>query len=170
MSKYVTSGFEADNFYFKRYIESDENLSLRGDKLKEAIKTDRWDTDYDIGGDVDYNDDDDHLGVGVVGLDNLSDDLQVLMMVRMAMMEFMAMTVVLIITIMLSREATDLMMVRMAMMMTTESMEMMVMIITIMLFREAGLVPFFLCATLGTTGACAFDSLEELGPICQVDY
>ena len=34
--------------------------------------------------------------------------------------------------------------------------------------REAGLVPFFLCATLGTTGACAFDSLEELGPICQV--
>ena len=24
-----------------RYIESDENLSLRGDKLKEAIKTDR---------------------------------------------------------------------------------------------------------------------------------
>ena len=36
------------------------------------------------------------------------------------------------------------------------------------LIREAGLVPFFLCATLGTTGACAFDSLEELGPICQV--
>ena len=36
------------------------------------------------------------------------------------------------------------------------------------LTREAGLVPFFLCATLGTTGACAFDSLEELGPICQV--
>ena len=24
-----------------RYIESDENLSLRGDKLKEAIETDR---------------------------------------------------------------------------------------------------------------------------------
>jgi len=56
-----------------RYIESDENLSMRGDKLKEAIKTD----------------------------------------------------------------------------------------------RENGLVPFFLCATLGTTGACAFDNLEELGPICQ---
>jgi len=56
-----------------RYIESDENLSLRGDKLKETIKND----------------------------------------------------------------------------------------------REAGLVPFFLCATLGTTGACAFDSLQELGPICQ---
>merc|ERR1719158_438943 len=33
--------------------------------------------------------------------------------------------------------------------------------------RENGYVPFFLCATLGTTGACAFDSLEELGPICQ---
>ena len=25
-----------------------------------------------------------------------------------------------------------------------------------------------LCATLGTTGACAFDNLQELGPICQV--
>ena len=65
------------------------------------------------------------------------------------------------------------MMVRIAMMMTMELMEMMitvVMIISIMLCREAGLVPFFLCATLGTTGACAFDSLEELGPICQVDY
>ncbi|KAL4126469.1 hypothetical protein QTP88_010691 [Uroleucon formosanum] len=26
-----------------------------------------------------------------------------------------------------------------------------------------------LCATLGTTGACAFDNLEELGPICQAE-
>ncbi|XP_023333251.1 histidine decarboxylase [Eurytemora carolleeae] len=59
-----------------RYIESDENLSLRGDKLREAIKKD----------------------------------------------------------------------------------------------RENGLVPFYLCATLGTTGACAFDNLQELGPICQVRY
>ncbi|KAF4519118.1 hypothetical protein B566_EDAN010540 [Ephemera danica] len=33
--------------------------------------------------------------------------------------------------------------------------------------REKGLIPFFLCATLGTTGACAFDNLRELGPICQ---
>ena len=24
-----------------------------------------------------------------------------------------------------------------------------------------------LCATLGTTGACAFDNLMELGPICK---
>jgi len=24
-----------------------------------------------------------------------------------------------------------------------------------------------LCATLGTTGACAFDKLSELGPICE---
>ncbi|XP_059470438.1 histidine decarboxylase isoform X2 [Neocloeon triangulifer] len=32
--------------------------------------------------------------------------------------------------------------------------------------REKGLIPFFLCATLGTTGACAFDNLKELGPIC----
>ncbi|GAU92267.1 hypothetical protein RvY_04368 [Ramazzottius varieornatus] len=30
-----------------------------------------------------------------------------------------------------------------------------------------GLIPFFLCATLGTTGACAFDNLVELGPICH---
>ncbi|XP_046743090.1 histidine decarboxylase isoform X2 [Diprion similis] len=32
--------------------------------------------------------------------------------------------------------------------------------------RKAGLVPFFVCATLGTTGACSFDSLKEIGPIC----
>ncbi|KAL7636320.1 UNVERIFIED_CONTAM: hypothetical protein RMT77_013079 [Armadillidium vulgare] len=33
--------------------------------------------------------------------------------------------------------------------------------------REKGLIPFFLCATLGTTGACSFDNLLELGPICD---
>ncbi|KAG8234697.1 hypothetical protein J437_LFUL015351 [Ladona fulva] len=33
--------------------------------------------------------------------------------------------------------------------------------------RENGLVPFYLCATLGTTGACSFDNLKELGPICR---
>uniref|UniRef100_A0A4P6D8R2 Histidine decarboxylase n=1 Tax=Rhodnius prolixus TaxID=13249 RepID=A0A4P6D8R2_RHOPR len=33
--------------------------------------------------------------------------------------------------------------------------------------RSKGLVPFFLCATLGTTGACAFDNIQELGPICR---
>ncbi|XP_038622937.1 histidine decarboxylase [Tachyglossus aculeatus] len=32
--------------------------------------------------------------------------------------------------------------------------------------REKGLVPAWVCATLGTTGVCAFDCLEELGPIC----
>ncbi|XP_025080635.1 histidine decarboxylase-like [Pomacea canaliculata] len=32
--------------------------------------------------------------------------------------------------------------------------------------REEGLIPFYLCATLGTTGACAYDNLKELGPIC----
>ncbi|CAK6432247.1 unnamed protein product [Pipistrellus nathusii] len=31
---------------------------------------------------------------------------------------------------------------------------------------EQGLVPVFVCATLGTTGVCAFDCLSELGPIC----
>ncbi|XP_037791795.1 histidine decarboxylase-like [Penaeus monodon] len=33
--------------------------------------------------------------------------------------------------------------------------------------REKGLIPFFLCATLGTTGSCCFDNLRELGPICE---
>ncbi|WAR29722.1 DCHS-like protein [Mya arenaria] len=32
---------------------------------------------------------------------------------------------------------------------------------------QAGLIPFYLCATLGTTGACAFDNLREIGPICE---
>ncbi|XP_054858513.1 histidine decarboxylase [Eublepharis macularius] len=32
--------------------------------------------------------------------------------------------------------------------------------------RSCGLVPVFVCATLGTTGVCAFDNLQELGPIC----
>ncbi|PSN57405.1 Aromatic-L-amino-acid decarboxylase [Blattella germanica] len=32
--------------------------------------------------------------------------------------------------------------------------------------KEQGLLPFFMVANLGTTGTCAFDSLEELGPIC----
>ncbi|XP_026824506.1 histidine decarboxylase [Ooceraea biroi] len=33
--------------------------------------------------------------------------------------------------------------------------------------RAEGLLPFFVCATLGTTGACTFDNLKEIGPICQ---
>uniref|UniRef100_A0AAX7UP25 Histidine decarboxylase n=1 Tax=Astatotilapia calliptera TaxID=8154 RepID=A0AAX7UP25_ASTCA len=33
--------------------------------------------------------------------------------------------------------------------------------------RARGLVPFLLCSTLGTTGACAFDKLSELGPVCE---
>ncbi|KAK2717342.1 histidine decarboxylase-like [Artemia franciscana] len=33
--------------------------------------------------------------------------------------------------------------------------------------REKGLIPFWVCCTLGTTGACAFDKLKEIGPICQ---
>ncbi|XP_032570910.1 histidine decarboxylase isoform X2 [Drosophila sechellia] len=41
------------------------------------------------------------------------------------------------------------------------------------LLREAieddikqGLVPFWVCATLGTTGSCSFDNLEEIGIVC----
>lgn len=33
--------------------------------------------------------------------------------------------------------------------------------------EEAGLIPFYVVATLGTTGTCAFDDIEEIGPICQ---
>ncbi|XP_048882511.1 aromatic-L-amino-acid decarboxylase [Brienomyrus brachyistius] len=32
--------------------------------------------------------------------------------------------------------------------------------------KRAGLIPFYLCATLGTTPSCAFDNIIELGPIC----
>ncbi|XP_066596286.1 3,4-dihydroxyphenylacetaldehyde synthase 2-like [Prorops nasuta] len=32
---------------------------------------------------------------------------------------------------------------------------------------ENGLIPCYVCATLGTTGTCAFDNLDEIGPICQ---
>ncbi|GAB0088367.1 Histidine decarboxylase [Sergentomyia squamirostris] len=32
---------------------------------------------------------------------------------------------------------------------------------------KQGLIPFWVCATLGTTGACAFDNLEEVGIVCQ---
>ena len=33
--------------------------------------------------------------------------------------------------------------------------------------NESGLYPFFVSTTLGTTGCCAFDRLDEIGPICQ---
>lgn len=33
--------------------------------------------------------------------------------------------------------------------------------------RAEGLLPFFVCATLGTTGACAFDNLKEIGQVCE---
>ncbi|KAM9367008.1 histidine decarboxylase [Symphorus nematophorus] len=32
--------------------------------------------------------------------------------------------------------------------------------------RCRGLTPFMLCATLGSTGVCAFDNLSDLGPVC----
>ncbi|XP_059149787.1 histidine decarboxylase-like isoform X2 [Physella acuta] len=35
--------------------------------------------------------------------------------------------------------------------------------------REKGLIPFYVCATLGTTGACAFDNLKEIGPVCEAE-
>ncbi|CAG2163038.1 unnamed protein product, partial [Oppiella nova] len=33
--------------------------------------------------------------------------------------------------------------------------------------RDRGLIPFYICVTLGTTGACAFDNLLEIGPIAK---
>jgi histidine decarboxylase len=33
--------------------------------------------------------------------------------------------------------------------------------------KAKGLIPFFVCATLGTTGACAFDNLAEISPVCR---
>ncbi|XP_078572464.1 aromatic-L-amino-acid decarboxylase-like isoform X3 [Branchiostoma floridae x Branchiostoma japonicum] len=33
--------------------------------------------------------------------------------------------------------------------------------------RAQGLLPFFVVATLGTTPSCAFDNLQELGPVCR---
>uniref|UniRef100_A0A672Q3I1 Aromatic-L-amino-acid decarboxylase n=1 Tax=Sinocyclocheilus grahami TaxID=75366 RepID=A0A672Q3I1_SINGR len=35
--------------------------------------------------------------------------------------------------------------------------------------RATGLIPFFFCATLGTTPSCAFDCVTELGPICNAE-
>ncbi|XP_050453824.1 aromatic-L-amino-acid decarboxylase-like [Cataglyphis hispanica] len=32
---------------------------------------------------------------------------------------------------------------------------------------EKGLIPCYVVATLGTTGTCAFDNLDEIGPICK---
>ncbi|XP_043920734.1 aromatic-L-amino-acid decarboxylase [Protopterus annectens] len=33
--------------------------------------------------------------------------------------------------------------------------------------KTKGLIPFFFCATLGTTASCGFDNLLETGPICN---
>ncbi|XP_022817049.1 histidine decarboxylase isoform X2 [Spodoptera litura] len=33
--------------------------------------------------------------------------------------------------------------------------------------KEKGLVPFWVCATLGTTGSVAFDNLREIGQVCE---
>ncbi|KAH3798066.1 aromatic-L-amino-acid decarboxylase-like [Dreissena polymorpha] len=33
--------------------------------------------------------------------------------------------------------------------------------------RAQGLIPIFVCATLGTTPSCAFDNVKELGTLCQ---
>ncbi|KAA8586500.1 hypothetical protein FQN60_000336 [Etheostoma spectabile] len=33
--------------------------------------------------------------------------------------------------------------------------------------KAAGLIPFYMCATLGTTPSCGFDRITELGPICN---
>lgn len=35
--------------------------------------------------------------------------------------------------------------------------------------KAAGLIPFYFCATLGTTPSCAFDHITEIGPICNAE-
>ncbi|XP_076135671.1 aromatic-L-amino-acid decarboxylase [Alosa pseudoharengus] len=35
--------------------------------------------------------------------------------------------------------------------------------------KNAGLIPTYFCATLGTTPSCAFDHITELGPICNAE-
>ncbi|KAM3872934.1 aromatic-L-amino-acid decarboxylase [Diretmus argenteus] len=35
--------------------------------------------------------------------------------------------------------------------------------------KAAGLIPFYFCATLGTTPSCGFDHITELGPICNAE-
>ena len=35
---------------------------------------------------------------------------------------------------------------------------------------KAGLIPCYVVATLGTTGTCAFDNLDEIGPICNENH
>ncbi|XP_017556310.1 aromatic-L-amino-acid decarboxylase [Pygocentrus nattereri] len=35
--------------------------------------------------------------------------------------------------------------------------------------KAAGLIPFYFCATLGTTPSCAFDYITEIGPICNTE-
>ncbi|XP_070207311.1 aromatic-L-amino-acid decarboxylase-like [Littorina saxatilis] len=32
--------------------------------------------------------------------------------------------------------------------------------------RRLGLIPFYVCATIGTTACCSFDSVDELGEVC----
>lgn len=32
---------------------------------------------------------------------------------------------------------------------------------------EKGFIPCYVVATLGTTGTCAFDNIDEIGPICK---
>lgn len=33
--------------------------------------------------------------------------------------------------------------------------------------KSQSLIPFYCCATLGTTGTCAFDDLKTIGPVCK---
>lgn len=33
--------------------------------------------------------------------------------------------------------------------------------------EQQGLVPFFVSTTLGTTGSCAFDAIDEIGQVLQ---
>ncbi|XP_053378722.1 aromatic-L-amino-acid decarboxylase-like [Mercenaria mercenaria] len=36
--------------------------------------------------------------------------------------------------------------------------------------RRMGLIPFYVCATLGTTGCCSYDNIQELGEVCAKEH
>lgn len=36
--------------------------------------------------------------------------------------------------------------------------------------KKNGFIPFYVCATLGTTSICSFDKLEEIGPVCMIYF
>jgi histidine decarboxylase len=49
----------------------------------------------------------------------------------------------------------------------TQQQQMMIMMLSLLIFILISLFILQVCCTLGTTGACAFDNLSEVGVVCQ---